>query len=184
MHSNGSLAVLAPIILNERSTQNSVLVQDWNGGMQSWQRFLHQLGDIPVQYHSTAPQGSVKDGGTKQIVLSLSKQYTETGLGSSGTGGSRRDDGCNTELVRKCSTWTSDAHCWTRRIASCGPDCQLGHWFRSVLLLLDFSLEGALRKTAWLADRAFGVVTTRSGLAVRAIEADFEEVVKLVQPEN
>ena len=34
-------------------------------------------------------------------------------------------------------------------------------------LPLDFSLEGALRKTSWLAERAFGVVTTRVGLAVR-----------------
>ena len=31
--------------------------------------------------------------------------------------------------------------------------------FRSV----DFSLDEALRKTSWLADRAFGVVTTRLG---------------------
>ena len=38
--------------------------------------------------------------------------------------------------------------------------------------------------TAWLADRAFGVVTTRLGLAVRVIAADFEEIVKLVQPES
>ena len=49
MHSNGSLAVLAPINVNE------VLVQDLNGCTQSRQRFLHQLGDIPVQYQSTAP---------------------------------------------------------------------------------------------------------------------------------
>ena len=49
-----------------------------NGCTQSRQRFLHQLGDIPVQYQSTAPQGrSVKDGGTKQIVQSLSKQHTD-----------------------------------------------------------------------------------------------------------
>ena len=53
-------------------------VQDRNGCMQSRQRSLRQLGDIPVQYQSTAPQGgSVKDGGTTQIVLSLSKQYTD-----------------------------------------------------------------------------------------------------------
>ena len=46
--------------------------------MQSRQRFLHQLGDVPVQYQSTAPQGgSVQDGGTNQIVLNLSKQYTD-----------------------------------------------------------------------------------------------------------
>ena len=37
---------------------------------------------------------------------------------------------------------------------------------------------------AWLADRASGVVSTRLGHAVRVIAADFEEVVKLVQPEN
>ena len=56
--------------------------------------------------------------------------------------------------------------------------------FQSVPLPLDFSLEGALRKTSWLAERAFGVVTTRLGLSVRLITTDFEEVVKLVQPEN
>ena len=57
MHSNGSLAVLAPINVNEKGTEISVLVQDRSG-----------------------PQGRcVKDGGTKQIVPSLSKQYTRTG---------------------------------------------------------------------------------------------------------
>ena len=56
--------------------------------------------------------------------------------------------------------------------------------FLSVVFLLDFSLEGTLRKTSWLADRAFGVVTTRLGLAVRGKTTDFEEVVKLVQPES
>ena len=72
MHSNGSLAVLAPINVNEKCTEISVLVQDRNGCMQSRQRFLHELGD------STAPQGGcVKDGGTKQVVLSLSKQHTD-----------------------------------------------------------------------------------------------------------
>ena len=45
-------------------------------------------------------------------------------------------------------------------------------------------LDGALRKTSWLADRAFGVVTTRLGLAVRVATPDLEEVVRLVQPEN
>ena len=57
-------------------------------------------------------------------------------------------------------------------------------FFRSVPLPLDFSLVEALRKTSWLADRAFGVVTTRLGLALRVKTTDFEEVVKLVQPEN
>ena len=49
MHSNGSLAVPAPINVNEKGTEISVLVQDWNTCMQSRQRFLHQHGDIPVQ---------------------------------------------------------------------------------------------------------------------------------------
>ena len=56
--------------------------------------------------------------------------------------------------------------------------------FRSVPLPLDLSLDGALRKTAWLADRAYGVVTTRMGLAVRVLAADFEEIIKLVQPDT
>ena len=53
-----------------------------------------------------------------------------------------------------------------------------------VPLPLDFSMEGALRKTSWLADRAFGVVTTRLGLVVRVKATDFEEVAELAQPEN
>ena len=78
IHSNGFLAELAPTNVNEKGTGISVLVQDQNGCIQSRQRFLHQLGDIPVQYQSTALQkGNVKDCGTKQIVLSLSKQYTD-----------------------------------------------------------------------------------------------------------
>ena len=78
IHSNGFLAELAPTNVNEKGTEISVLVQDQNGCIQSRQRFLHQLGDIPVQYQSTALQkGNVKDCGTKQIVLSLSKQYTD-----------------------------------------------------------------------------------------------------------
>ena len=39
--------------------------------------------------------------------------------------------------------------------------------FRSVPLPLVFSLDGALRQTAWLADRAYGAVTTRMVLSVR-----------------
>ena len=78
IHSNGFLAELAPTNVNEKGTEISVLVQDQNACIQSRQRFLHQLGDIAVQYQSTALQkGNVKDCGTKQIVLSLSKQYTD-----------------------------------------------------------------------------------------------------------
>ena len=46
---SGSLSVLAPINVNEKRTEISVLVLDRNGYMQSRQRFLRQLGDIPVQ---------------------------------------------------------------------------------------------------------------------------------------
>ena len=120
-HSDGSLAVLAPI--NERGAEISVLVQDRNGCVQSWQRFLRQLGAIPVQYQSTAPQGgSVKDGGTKQIVLSLSKQYTQTnrvGKQRNWHRESRRADGCNAELVWKCST------CVLRRAVLDAKNCKL-----------------------------------------------------------
>ena len=56
--------------------------------------------------------------------------------------------------------------------------------FGSVLMPLEFSLDGSLRKAAWLADRAYGVVITRMGLAVRVQTGDFEDIVKLVQPEN
>ena len=49
-----------------------------------------------------------------------------------------------------------------------------------MLLPLYFLLDGALR----LADRAYGVVTTRLALAVSVKTPDFEEVVRLVQPEN
>ena len=57
MHSNGSLVVFAPVIFHEKGTDISVLVQDWNGCLQSRRRFLHQLGDTPVMCQSTAPQG-------------------------------------------------------------------------------------------------------------------------------
>ena len=77
IHSDGFLTELAPTNVNEKSTEISVLVKDQNGCLQSRQRLLHQLGDIPVQYQSTALQkANVKDCGTKQLVLSLSKQYT------------------------------------------------------------------------------------------------------------
>ena len=77
MHSNGSLAVLAPITLTEKGAEISVVVQDPNGRMQSRQRFLHQLVDTPVFYQSAAPQGGkVGDGGTEQNVLNLCKLHT------------------------------------------------------------------------------------------------------------
>ena len=200
-----------------RQSMSTRKVQDRNGCMQSRQRFLHQQGDVPVQYQSTAPQGRcVKGGGTKQIVLSLSKQYTdkqgweaaelaprvaravpEHSLGSSRTGAAS---------ARRAP---SDAHCGTRRIASCGkiasssyegalrasgtdgvmtrPFCTTEEGktlFRSVPILLDFSMDGALRKTSWVAARAFGVVTTLLGLAVRVKTPDFEEIASLVQPEK
>ena len=78
MHSNGSLAVLAPVNLNEKGTEISVLVQDRNGCMQSGQPYPRPLGDTPVINQSTAPQrGNVGDGGTKQIVLNFNKRRTE-----------------------------------------------------------------------------------------------------------
>ena len=48
--------------------------------------------------------------------------------------------------------------------------------FRSVPLLLEFSWDGASRKAAWLADRAYGVVATRMGMTVRVLAADFEDL--------
>ena len=133
------------------------------------ERFLHQLGDIPVQYHSTAPQGgSLKDGGTKQIVLSLSKTvHRQTGLGSSGTGTceSRRDDvRPPTRIIGREElqflALIASSTCEGALRAS-GMDSVMTRpfytteeektLFRSAPLPLDFSLEGTLRKTAWLA---------------------------------
>ena len=80
MHSNGSLAVLAQVSLNEKATDISVLVQDWNGCMQSRQRFLHRLGGHSCLLPRVRPAlqgGKEGDGGTKRIVLLLSKQHTD-----------------------------------------------------------------------------------------------------------
>ena len=196
MHSNGSLAVLAPINLNEKGTEISLLVQDRNGCMQSCQRFLHQLGDFPVQYQSTAPQGgNVEDGGTKQIVLSLRQTiHRQTTLGSGETRTTSRSETMVAAQSRcgsvRCAP--SDAHCWTQGIASGCPDCQLHlRWStackwngrrddptiphdrgRNNPLPLRASTSGfltgrSLAETSWLGERAFGVVTTRLGLAVR-----------------
>ena len=52
MHSYGAL-----VELNEKGLEISVREQDPNGCMQSPQRFLHQLGDVPVAYHTAAPHG-------------------------------------------------------------------------------------------------------------------------------
>ena len=71
----------------------------------------------------------MKDGGTKQIVLSLSKQHPDkqgweaaelAGTASRGETTVATQSWCGS--ARRAP---SDAHCWTRRIASCGPDCQL-----------------------------------------------------------
>ena len=130
--------------------------------------------------------------------------HRQTGLGCGRTGTASRSKAmvATQSWCRSARRAPSDAHSGTRRIASCGPDCQFilrvssasgtdGVMTRpfytteeaKTSLPLDFSLDGALRKTSWLADRAFGVVTTRLGLAVR-VTPDFEEVVRLVQPEN
>ena len=128
IHSDGFLAEVAPTNVNEKGTEISVLVQDQNGCLQSRQRLLHQLGDISVQYQSTPPQeGNVKDCGTKQLVLSLSKQiHRQTRLGSGGTRTASRSETVVATQSR-CETVRcapSDAHFWTRRIASCCPDCK------------------------------------------------------------
>ena len=128
IHSDGFLAELAPTNVNEKGTEISVLVQDQNGCLQSRQRLLHQLGDISVQYQSTPPQeANVKDCGTKQLVLSLSKQiHRQTRLGSGGTRTASRSETVVAAQSR-CETVRcapSDAHFWTRRIASCCPDCK------------------------------------------------------------
>ena len=165
-----------------------------------------QLGNTLLLYQSAAPQGGkVGDGGTTQMVLNLSEQHTvkqerEAAERATRVAARRWLQHRAGGGPRRAST---DASGWTRRVAGGGPGeciaCQWGRWsdgpsyphnrgskilFRSVPLPLDFSLDGALRKTAWLADRAYGVVTTRMGLAVRVLAADLEESIKLVQPDN
>ena len=212
MHSNGSLAVLAPINVNEKGTEISVLVQNRNGCTQSRERFLHQLAGVPVQYQSTGTtRGCVKDGGMKQIVQSLSKQCTDKQGWQAAELAPRV--AARRWLQHRAGVEVLDVRLPTRiagreelqvvaQIASSsyegaqrasGTDVMTRPFytteeektlFRSVPLPMDFSLDGALRKKSWLADRAFGVVTTRLGLAVRVKTPDFEEVVRLVQPEN
>ena len=84
--SNGSLAVLAPINVNEKGTEISVLVQDRNGCMQSRQRFLHQPGDVPVLHQSTTRR--MCEGWMNEANCSQSEQtmHRQTGMASSRTG--------------------------------------------------------------------------------------------------
>ena len=187
MHSNRSLAVLAPINVNERSTDISVLVQDRNGCLQSRQR--------------SEPQGGcVKDGGTKQIVLSLGKQSTDK------QGWKRRHwhrESARRWLQHRAGVEMLDVRPPTRiagreelqvvaQIASSSYDGALRASGTDGVMTLPStrqrrktpssapclylwisSLEGAL-------DRAFGAVTTRLGLAVRVKKQQTSRVVGCV----
>ena len=123
MHSNGSLAVLAPINLNERRREISVQVQDRNGCMQSPQRLPASAWghSRTVPEHGTT--GSKCERWWNEANRSEPEQteHRHTGFGSSGTGTreSRRDDGCNTEPVWKCST------CVFRRTLLDAKNCKL-----------------------------------------------------------
>ena len=183
MHSNGSLAVLAPISVNEKGTQISVLVQDRNGRMQSRRRFLQQLGDVPVQYQSTAPQGGfVKDGGTKQIVLSLSKQYTDKQGWEAAEPAPRV--AARPWLQHRAGVEVLDVR---------PPPRIAGREELQVVAQIASSSRGSSARE-WKRRRddpsflhwqiALGVVTTRLGPAVRVKIPDFEKVARLVQPEN
>ena len=151
--------------------------------MQSRQRFVHQLG---------APQrGKVGDGRTKQFVFNFEQTaHRQTKMegsraGSACCGGTRVLDVRPPTRVagREELQVVAQVTSLTRRDDPCSPhDRRRKH--SSVPLPLDFSLDAALRKAARLADRAYGVVTASMELAVRVLAADFEEITKLVQPDN
>ena len=46
------------------------------------------------------------------------------------------------------------------------------------------SIEAAQRQTAWMAELATGIVSTRRGFAVRVAAAQYDKAVKLVYPND
>ena len=56
--------------------------------------------------------------------------------------------------------------------------------FKVVLLPTDTSFSDALQRTKLLGERAFGLVETRRGLAIRVKRQDFDEGLKLVRPDD
>ena len=86
-------------------------------------------GSFPCSTRAQPQGGCVKNGGTKQIVLSLSKQCTDTqgwvAAELAPRVAARRWLQHRAGVCRSARRAPSDAHSGTRRIASCGPDCQL-----------------------------------------------------------
>ena len=89
---------------------------------------LGREGGVPVQYQSSGTTRGKCGRWWNEANRSEPEQtvHRQTGLGSSRTGPASRG-----ETMVATQSWcgsarraSSDAHCWTRRIASCGPDCQ------------------------------------------------------------
>ena len=152
--------MLAPDNLGEKGKEICVLVQDWNGCVQRRQRFLHEPGDTPVLYQSAATQTG-KVGDAKQIVLNLSKQHADK-QGREAAELAPRGAARRWLMTRPFHTTEEEKN--TFQIAAVASGFLAG-WRTEKNCMVGGS-------RVW-----------RMGLAVRVLAADFEEIMKLVQPD-
>ena len=178
MHSNGALAALVPVNLNEKGTEISVLVHDWNGCMQSRQRFLHQLADGCARHVpecSTSRRKSERRRNEANCLKFEQTAHRQTRMGSS-----RPGTACCGEVLVTAPRWcggargtTTNSHCWARGATGGGAGdqfvlrervaCQWCGRCDDPTFLHDRGGTNSLQIGAWLADCAYGVVTTRMG---------------------
>ena len=206
------LAVLSPVNIDGAGKEMSVPVKDKDNRMQVRRRFLFQLGEGTVEYTSDAPRPKVEKD-TGMLVLTLSKDFSSKEVwktASSAPQNAVREwlrgrldaevlevrrptrmvgDTERLQLVAAISKSQIDAG--LRKSGTDGvfvrrffEEHESRDEFRIVPLRPDTTLKDALAKASGLGEKAWGIIVTKRGLAIRVLPKDFEEVIRSVRPQD
>ncbi len=206
------MAILAPMNVNEEGTEMPVFVTDKNGRIQTRVRYLFQLGPEPVTFCSSAPQHSLRTDAVK-VVVSIHCMYASQAVWSSamrfGASTAKKwllhqaavealdvrpptriagheDQLQMIAMVPKLSLDSvlkaggADG-VFTRSFFTSDEERAK---FKIVPLEDGTTLDMAQGKAHWLGEIAFGIVTTRRGLAIRVKAGDYEQAVRRLHPED
>ena len=211
LRSSQPLAVLLPGPLRN-SREVDVLVTDGSGRTASRRRHLVQLGPVEVPYECSAEKRTYT-ADTDLVVVTLSKKYTAADVWTDATNNptkmaslwlrtraeadvlqtrpatKKEGDDASFQVVATVSKTSRQATLKASGrdgvfvrpfyLASASTD-----EFTVVPLKRDASLSQALQQSAWLGEKAQGLVCLRHGLAVRVLPTDKAAVVDAVCPDE